>query len=162
MLKLWYTMLTKNTSNSISGWFSEIFNLADVSFCGHFCKIVPLPRPQLGALTRFHTLRCGSPHLKLSRSLLIALNYVEYVTFYIMNISLPPSRWMKFWTARDSPLEKLSLDCFESKHWCRVQILPISLHVNNSWTSNPLISPECYSPECSSYLYHTMQIIVGS
>ena len=102
MLKLWYTMLTKNTSNSISGWFSEIFNLADVSFCGHFCKIVPLPRPQLGALTRFHTLRCGSPHLKLSRSLLIALNYVEYVTFYIMNISLPPSRWMKFWTARNS------------------------------------------------------------
>ena len=60
MLKLWYTMLTKNTSNSISGWFSEISNIADVSFCGHFCKIVPLPRPQLGALTRFHTLRLAT------------------------------------------------------------------------------------------------------
>ena len=65
-----------------------------------FAKLSHFPGP---SLARSHVFtRCGSPQLKLSRSLLIALNYVEYVTFYIMNISLPPSRWMKFWTARDT------------------------------------------------------------
>ena len=68
-----------------------------------FAKLSHFPGP---SLARSHVFtNCGSPHLKLSRSLLIALNYVEYVTFYIMNISLPPSRWMKFWTARNSPKE---------------------------------------------------------